>query len=98
MPNTALLNKLRELHEQLAEINNDLGHVDQIDDETLNALEEMVAEAGQIVDQANVLIQPQDDSAKPHDLNARIEQFETRHPRVTSFLSQLTDLLAMMGI
>ncbi len=98
MPNTELLVKLRELHEQLAAINNDLGQVDQIDDATVNALEEMVAEVGQIVDQAKVAAQPQDDLSKPRDLNDRIEQFETRHPRVTSFLSQLTDLLAMMGI
>lgn len=98
MPNTALLNKLRELHEQLAEINNDLGDIEQIDDETLNALEAMVAEAGQIVDQAKVATQPLGEMEQPFDLNARIEQFETRHPRVTSFLSQLTDLLAMMGI
>lgn len=98
MPNTAFLNKLRELHEQLAEINNDLDHVEQIDSETLKVLEEMVAEAGQIVDQAKVETELQADSSQPRDLSARIEQFETRHPRVTSFLSQLTDLLAMMGI
>lgn len=97
MPNTQLLLKLRELHEELSEINDDLKSSDQIDEETIDALGELVGDVSEIVDQAKVTANTQG-LENHYDLVDRIMQFESKHPRVTRFLSQVTDLLAMIGI
>lgn len=101
---TEVLIKLRELHDDLASINHDLKDSEQIDQETIDALGNLVTDAGAIVDHARIAVDRQSDpdesgdSGLHHDLQNRITKFETEHPRVTRFLSQLTDMLGMMGI
>lgn len=97
MPKTELLVRLRELHEELSSINDDLRSADQVDEESIDALGQLVTDVSGLVDQARE-VNSIEDSAGHHDLLDRISQFETQHPRVTGFLSQVTDLLAMMGI
>lgn len=103
MPNTELLVRLRELHEELSSINDDLRSAEQVDDESIDALGQLVTDVSELVDQAHAVNDPEpsypgsgDD--EHHDLLDRISQFESQHPRVSGFLSQVTDLLAMMGI
>ncbi len=97
MTKTNLLIRLRELHEDLSEINNDLNATEQIDGETVDALGQLVTDVGDLVDRAKV-INDDLDKDEHQDVADRIVRFETQHPRVTQFLSQLTDLLAMIGI
>ena len=98
MPNTELLIKLRDLHEELSAINDDLKTAEQVDDEAIDALGQLVTDACQLVDRAKLAHAEESDLAERHDLLERIMKFESNHPRVTRFLSQITDVLAMMGI
>jgi hypothetical protein len=98
MPNTEFLIKLRELHEELSAINDDLNSAEQVDEEAVDALGQLVTDVSGLVDHAREINGPEENVAERYDLQDRILQFDTDHPRVTRFLSQLTDLLAMMGI
>ena len=98
MPNTELLIKLRDLHEELSAINDDLKTAEQVDDEAIDALGQLVTDACELVDRAKLAQAAEADLAERHDLLNRIMKFESNHPRVTKFLSQITDVLAMMGI
>jgi hypothetical protein len=98
MPNTELLVRLRDLHEELSSINDDLRSAEQVDEESIDALGQLVTDVSELVDQAHEVNGPEGTLPEHHDLLDRISKFETQHPRVTGFLSQVTDLLAMMGI
>lgn len=98
MPNAELLMRLRELHEVLSAINDDLKAAEQVDEQTVEALGQLVTDAGGLVDQAKAANNPKDVVSNNHELLNQVMKFETEHPRVIRFLSQLTDLLAMMGI
>ncbi len=102
MSNTELLIRLRDLHEELSAINYDLKSGEQVDEETVDALGQLVTDVNELVDRAKESMDDADDSQQTmgerHDMLDRIMSFETKHPRVTKFLSELTDLLAMMGI
>ncbi len=93
-----LLKKLRALNEDLTSINEDLDSAEPIDSSTIDALSHLIDDITERVERANVPKQASADTGEHGDLNDRIVQFETDHPRVTRFLSQLTDMLAMMGI
>ena len=99
MAKTELLIRLRDLHEELSSINDDLNSAEQVDEETIDALGQLVTDVGGLVDHAKEVaeeaVEPPEES---HELVERIMKFETDHPRVTGFLSQVTDLLAMIGI
>ena len=98
MPNTELLVRLRDLHEELSSINDDLKSADQVDEDSIDALGQLVTDVSNLVDQAREINVDEDENPEHHDLLDRISKFETQHPRVSGFLSQVTDLLAMMGI
>lgn len=99
MPNTKLLIRLRDLHEELALINDDLETVETIDDETIDALGQLVTDVGSLVDKAkHADIEDTTHHTEHQDLLDRISEFNTRHPKVSKFLTQMTDILAMMGI
>ena len=98
MSNVKILAKLRDLHEELSTINHDFKLVEQVDNETIDALGQIVTDAGVLLDH----IKDNPDETLPEsehlDLQDRIEKFESDHPSVTRLLSQVTDVLAMMGI
>jgi chromosome segregation ATPase len=99
MANTELLMRLRELHEELASINEKLAADEEVDEATVDQLGQFVTEIGDLVDRAEA----KDDAAPPlneehQNLNDRITQFESDHPQVTNFLGRLADMLGMMGI
>ena len=99
MPNTKLLIRLRDLHGELADINDDMTYVDAVDSETIDALGQLVTDIGGLVDQARDVTEvSEEELAERHEVLDRILTFESKHPRVVGFLSQVTDLLAMMGI
>ncbi len=102
MSQTEILIKLRELHEALAAINQS-PHAEQIDEATIDALGQLITDAGSIVDQhreqSSGLVSDSNPPLMTHDdLLSRIQRFDSKHPRVGQFLSQVTDLLGMMGI
>lgn len=99
MSKSDILAKLKDLHEELASISDDQEFAGQVNDETIDALGQLVSDAGSILnrlkeenpDRENVL-------AEQNDLMDRVMKFETDHPRVAGLLNQVTDVLAMMGI
>lgn len=103
MTNTDLLIRLRDLHEELSTMNDDLDSAESVNEETIDALGQLVTDVSDLVDHARdnfsaeTLSEPNVTQTGDEVLD-RIKQFETNHPRVTSFLSQVTDILAMMGI
>ena len=96
-PNQALM-KLRELHDELVGLNDNLKPSERVDEQTIDALGQLVTDLGDLVENLKESGAPDEYREQRDDLAKRIETFEARHPRVTQFLSQVTDLLAMMGI
>ncbi|QEG20432.1 DUF4404 family protein [Mariniblastus fucicola] len=101
MEKTELLIRLRELHEELSSINLDQKPADEVDEATVDALGQLVTDASELIDR--VKITANGDAEDPIDaehgvLVERIVEFDQNHPRVREFLTQMTDLLAMMGI
>ena len=98
MSNTEILFKLRDLHEELASINDDLKSAERVDESTIDVLGQLVTDVGVLVDRARQINDPDSNPEEGHRLVDRIEKFESDHPSVTRFLSQVTDVLGMMGI
>ena len=76
---------------------NPLQAVDRIDEETREALGQLVTDVGAIMDHDRSAGDVEDLTER-HALLDRIMKFETDHPRVTRFLSQITDVLVLLGI
>ena len=99
MANPELLVKLRELHDVLVGINDDLRPSERVDEQTIDALGQLVTDLGELADRIAI---PGDEAPMPEqehrELIDRINAFEARHPRVTQFLNQLADALTMIGI
>ncbi len=99
MVKTKLLMRLRDLHEELASMNDDLKSTEHVDEETIDALGQLVTDVGGLVDQTRQNVDAENrDVAEHHQLLDQIMRFESHHPRVVSFLSQMTDVLTMIGI
>lgn len=101
MSNTELLVRLRDLHEELSAINTDCDPEHQVDEATVHALGQLVSDASELIDKVKS-VEPAD-SMEPlkteHSyLMQQIMEFDQAHPEVRNFLTQMTDLLAMMGI
>ncbi len=98
MSNVEILIKLRDLHEELSGINDDMRSTEKVDDETIDALGQLVTDVGVLVDQARQMSAEATDVPERNQLLSRIQQFESDHPGVSRFLSQVTDVLGMIGI
>ena len=100
MTNTDILIKLRDLHEELSNINDDLKVAEQVDEQTIDALGQLVTDVGSLMDRTSEINESAEagDAEHPDQLMARVRQFESDHPSVTRFLSQVTDVLGMFGI
>jgi hypothetical protein len=97
MSKSDLLIGLRELHQDLTNINIDLGETEPVDEETIDMLGTLVTDVGELVDRAKEINELKKDGEHNRVVD-QIHNFEVPHPKVTQFLSQVTDLLAMMGI
>ncbi|MGI9519198.1 MAG: DUF4404 family protein [Pirellulaceae bacterium] len=99
MANPELLMKLRQLHEELSLMEAELNRLDGVDESTIDALGQLTTDVSALVDRANQITKA-DEPAAAHesDVFDRIHKFESEHPQVTRFLSQLTDVLASIGI
>ncbi len=96
MNKTEVLVRLRGLHEELARINEDLKATDDVDDKTIDALGQLVSDISEAMDKT---FSENTSPGKIQDgLSERILTFESRHPRITKFLADATDLLGMLGI
>ena len=98
MTNTDLRVRLRDLNEQLSSINIDPERGSHVDEETFDDLYRLVTDVGQLVDKANRTNDRIEVADNHQDLHDRIVQLSSEHPHVSQFLTQTTDLLAMMGI
>ncbi len=88
MPERSLSAILDELHELLE-------GADDLDAEAKDALRDAATEIRSAVDQG---LDRQGESGQLAGLRARIERFETSHPRLTETLRRLVDQLSEMGI
>lgn len=93
-----VLRRLRELHDELASINEKLSGSEQVDEPTIDALGQLVTDVAGIIDNARGKVDVDADCPERNDLMQRVTKFESDHPRVTSFLAQVVDLLGMSGI
>ena len=98
MSNTEVLIKLRDLHQELVVINDDLKFADRVDDETIDALGQLVTDAGALLDRARELPEQEKSNVERHNLLDRVMSFKSNHPRVHRLLSQVSDVLAMIGL
>lgn len=100
MSNTELLVRLRQLHEELSAINLGQEKANLVDEETVDALGDLVSDASQLIDKvkASELAESLPLGEEHNLLTERLLEFDQQHPRVREFLTQMTDLLAMMGI
>lgn len=101
MSKAEILAKLRDLHEELTAINDNCKPAEEVDEITIDALGQLITDAVDMLDESETSESTEQvsDAQDNHSLlKDRIEQFETDHPHVTRFLSQFSDLLAMMGI
>jgi hypothetical protein len=98
MTKNEILVKLRNLHEELAAINDDCKTSEQVDEATIDALGQLITDAGLIVDRYQSNVHPTINEDASQDLAERVRNFEARHPLVGRFLNQVSDLLGNMGI
>lgn len=96
MSKEEMLQRLNYLHLELTEINRDLGEDETVDEATVDALGQLVTDVGGLIERANDLIETE--AHGQQQVRDRIQEFQIDHPRVSQFLTQVTDLLAMMGI
>lgn len=92
------LTKLRELHDELAKINEGLTAADDIDEPTIDTLGQMMSDVSMLFDEFEESGSRGTDSPVHGALIGRIKGFESDHPRIVRFLSQLTDIMAMIGV
>ena len=99
MANAELLMRLRELHEELSLMETELSRLDGVDESTIEALGQLTTDVSALVDRANQITQAETPEATHEsEVVERIRKFESEHPQVTRFLSQLTDILGNIGI
>jgi hypothetical protein len=97
MSNTEVLIKLRDLHEELVVINDDLKTTDPVDEDTVDALGQLVTDVVALLDRTKEVpaAQPIDEK---YELLDRVMKFKSDHPRVHRMLSQVSDVLLMIGL
>lgn len=98
MTDSELLTRLRGMHEELSGINIDLDDSEEVDEDTIEVLGQLVSDVGRLVDQFKEATEETDLKQEHSGLADRISEFDHQHPRVRAFMSQMTDLLAMIGI
>ncbi len=98
MSRTEMLIRLRDLHEELSGINFGAELGEHVDQETIEALGQLVTDIGELVDQAKSAAGDEVIDNGRKSLLDRVVEFDQNHPRVKRFLAQTTDLLAMLGI
>lgn len=98
MSHTEILRRLRQLHEELVDINDNLRGQTEVDELTVNALGDLVTDINLLLDQARESKQAPEELPIYEQIVNRLQTFETQHPRVSEFVFQLGDLLGMLGI
>ena len=98
MPNSEILKRVQNLHNDLACINDQSDGAEAVDEQTVDALGQLVKEVNSLVDRTSDQEVANISHEEHHEFLDRIRQFDAEHPTVARFLSQLTDVLAMMGI
>lgn len=98
MPNSEILKRVQNLHNDLACINDHSNGAEAVDEQTVDALGQLVKEVNSLVDRRSDQVAADVSSEEHHEFLDRIQQFDAEHPTVARFISQITDLLGMMGI
>ncbi len=99
MPTKELNDRLQRLHEELADINVGIETDEPIDEATIEAMKQLMSDVGEIFERVEQAKHNEGESnVEHHALRDELDRFETQHPRATQFITQLADLLAMMGI
>ena len=98
MPNAEILKRFEGLHDELSKINTPGGNESAVDQQTADKLGQLVTQAHRLAQQKSEETADGISPAEHHEFLEQIQQFDAEHPTVGRILSQLTDLLGMMGI
>ena len=91
MKDDSLQSKLERIHESLAK-------AEGLDESTVEAMKTVVADIQRIIDVADESESADELTTIRQRVRVTVDEFETKHPHITEFLSQITDLLASIGI
>ncbi len=83
----------QKLEEVLAELHEQLGSIDDMDEAQLEMLRTATAELQSTLDQAEV-----NSASLAKRLNDASQQFSQSHPLLTNTVGRIADLLSQMGI
>lgn len=90
-----------ELHQALTRLHEELAQTTEVDDATRQALTTVLGDIQRVITTGPSQERQAAERPEPEltqGLQAAIENFEARHPRLTSALQQVVDRLAEMGI
>lgn len=97
MPNPKLLLKLRDLHEELLAIHDDVRTLASLDEATVERLGQLVTDACDLVDQADRPVNDSSASATRKTLlatMAELEAAQSANPRIQQFLAQISEIVS----
>jgi hypothetical protein len=83
--------KLERIHESLAT-------AEGLDDSTVEAMKTVAADIQRIIDAPDESDMTDELTTIRQRVHDMVDEFETKHPHITDVLSQITDLLASIGI
>jgi hypothetical protein len=91
MNDDSLRLKLERIHESLAT-------AEGLDDSTVEAMKTVAADIQKIIDAPDESDMTDELTTIHQRVRDMVDEFETKHPHITDVLSQITDLLASIGI
>ncbi len=83
--------KLERIHESLAT-------AEGLDNSTVEAMKTVAADIQRIIDAPDESDMTDELTTIRQRVHDMVDEFETKHPHITDVLSQITDLLASIGI
>ena len=91
MNDDSLQSKLERIHESLAT-------AEGLDESTVEAMKTVAADIQRIIDAPDESDTADELTSIRQRVRDMVDEFETKHPHITEVLSQITDLLASIGI
>jgi hypothetical protein len=87
------LSCLRQLHDELAAINEELASHGDVDCQIIELLGELVTDINVLCDRHEKSVEHNPNSPEHLALADRIERLASNHPRITKFLMRMTEVL-----
>jgi predicted nuclease with TOPRIM domain len=97
MSDQEMSERLNELHLQFEDLRSELESTDHIDAKTVAALNQLLQDASQVSRRAQEL-KSGEVPVHHNEIMDRVREFDSEHPGISRFLTQMTDFLGMLGI